>query len=296
MAAPVGFLPSDAGQGFVRIETMGRSSAVFEQTLRDAESLIGVTLTVHDVAGVFRAPDGEPLLGARRQSHKRQAVCRRDFGARCREHCLFSVNERAARAPRPFWALCWKGVVEVVAPIRRDDVHVGTVFAGAWRHPGGRQAPQSPPLPAAVVKAWQELPRFALSQTARIGRVIHVLGRGLLAMLDESVELGAEPRTRKGVICRFLRYHAHEDVRLEDLARHLSLSASRASHVVREEFGLPWQQLLQQERIERARALLLATDLTAGQVARRVGMPNEYHFNRTFKKHVGQPPGRYRRR
>jgi two-component system response regulator YesN len=59
-------------------------------------------------------------------------------------------------------------------------------------------------------------------------------------------------------------------------------------------FGRPFQELLIEERINRARTLLLSTDLTAGQVARRVGMPNEYHFNRTFKRLVGVPPGQFR--
>jgi AraC-like DNA-binding protein len=128
----------------------------------------------------------------------------------------------------------------------------------------------------------------------RIGRTLETLAYGLMMRLERMQEDSAADRTRMARVRRFLRYRAGEPVRLADLAAELHLSESRTSHVVSEMFGRPFQELLQEERINRARTLLLSTDLTAGQVARRVGMPNEYHFNRTFKRLVGVPPGQFR--
>jgi AraC-like DNA-binding protein len=91
-----------------------------------------------------------------------------------------------------------------------------------------------------------------------------------------------------------MRYRSSEPVRLADLADELHLSESRTSHAVSEMFGIPFQNLLLQQRINGAKTLLLNTDLTVGEIARRVGMRNEYHFNRSFRRAVGLPPGRFR--
>ncbi len=48
-------------------------------------------------------------------------------------------------------------------------------------------------------------------------------------------------------------------------------------------------------RIERAKVLLSTTDLTVGQVAGQVGFEDPAHFNRVFRRAVGEPPLRYAR-
>ena len=80
------------------------------------------------------------------------------------------------------------------------------------------------------------------------------------------------------------------------MARALNLSPSQASRVVKRLLGQPYQGLIREERIARARNLLVTTDLPAGEIARRVGMKNEFHFNRAFKAALGLPPGKYRKK
>ena len=140
----------------------------------------------------------------------------------------------------------------------------------------------------------EQLDPFDPERGRRLGRTLSALAHGLLMQFEQMQQDAPPARTRMAQVRRFLRYRAGEEVRLADLAAELHLSESRTSHVVSEMFGRPFQELLREERISRARTLLLSTDLTAGQVARRVGMPNEYHFNRTFKRLVGVPPGQFR--
>jgi AraC-like DNA-binding protein len=60
--------------------------------------------------------------------------------------------------------------------------------------------------------------------------------------------------------------------------------------------GLSPMRYLTQRRMQAAAALLLGSDATLAEVARRVGYESEYAFNRAFKRHFQVPPGIYRQR
>ncbi len=49
-------------------------------------------------------------------------------------------------------------------------------------------------------------------------------------------------------------------------------------------------------RLYRAAGLLLASDAALAVVAAEVGYATEFSLSRAFRRHVGQPPGLYRRR
>lgn len=54
-------------------------------------------------------------------------------------------------------------------------------------------------------------------------------------------------------------------------------------------------QYLTHIRMNHAKMLLIHTPLRMGEVGERVGFPDEYYFNRVFKKSVGMPPAAYAR-
>jgi two-component system response regulator YesN len=100
---------------------------------------------------------------------------------------------------------------------------------------------------------------------------------------------------RNGAIRNYIYKNASTHASLEDLAGELNLSVSRASHLVKELFGSSFQELLLNERINRAKNLLLSTGDSVKEIAVRIGLPDEYYFNRIFKKQTGLPPGKFRR-
>jgi AraC-like DNA-binding protein len=262
-----------------------------ERTLADTELLLDIGITVHDVRGVFHDAEGQPSLPRARQTHQPRTVCKLGFERRWRERCLGTVYVRAAREGKPFVSHCWKHVIEVVVPIFRGDTHVATVFAGSWRDPA--YPPDAPGLPGRVQRAWNALPTARSSHLRAVGHLLSAVGHGLLRMLDAPPAAPAE--TRRARVHTFLAEHAHEPIGLPDLARNLALSPSRASHVVKEVCGLSFRQLLQAERLRRARSLLLSTDLTVSEIAARIGYANPYHLIRAFKNLHGLPPGQYHR-
>lgn len=55
-------------------------------------------------------------------------------------------------------------------------------------------------------------------------------------------------------------------------------------------------QYLKSLRMQRAKQLIDSTFLNTKEIMQRVGMKNESHFVREFKKMYGLPPGSYKQR
>tara|TARA_Y100000589_G_scaffold327383_1_gene369066 strand:+ start:342 stop:1181 length:840 start_codon:yes stop_codon:yes gene_type:complete len=259
-----------------------------ELTFKDTEQLLGVTIAVHDLKQAFVDQQGKSLLVMSRRRH-RQPVCQMVHDHRCIDHCLGHVNRKLADRTAPMLHCCWKQVTEAAAGLYVDQQHVATLFAGQFRIPGA-----TPPVQARWEKPYNKLRLVDETRLESCGRLLQIMGQGMLAKISATMSQ-TEPTDRKSQIVRWLRDHACDDSTLEDLAATLYLSVSRTSHLVRQLLGHPFRQLLQQQRLEQARHLLLTTDDNTETIANRVGMQSPYHFNRAFKQHYGIPPGRFRR-
>jgi AraC-like DNA-binding protein len=80
------------------------------------------------------------------------------------------------------------------------------------------------------------------------------------------------------------------------LAEMVNLSPSRLHQLFKEETGMPPARFLRRLRMEGARELLETTHLSVKQVMAGVGVTDESHFVRDFKKTFGLTPARYRQR
>lgn len=267
-----------------------------ERTLLALEAELGAMVTVHDLCGLFHDAAGAPLLGPRRQSHRRCALCAAMDREPCMAHCLGRVNNLVAASDADYEvSVCPFGLAEIVLPLRRGRMHVGTLAAGLWR-PAGRPAAPPPwfarsrPLAA----AWRQLRPFPAARAPRLGAILAAAGNGLLALAEGLQRVEFEPRNRKEEIVHFIARHAGGPVSTADLARKLHLSPSRTGHLVSELFGVPFAELVFQERLKRAKALLRSTDSRIGEVALKAGFGSECHFSRVFRRAAGLTPGDYR--
>lgn len=80
-----------------------------------------------------------------------------------------------------------------------------------------------------------------------------------------------------------------------EMACHLGISPSRLSVLYKERFGLSPNEDLIQMRIDKAKLLLLSTDLKLQNIAQMCGFKNEYYFSRVFKEREEVAPGAFRR-
>ena len=103
-----------------------------------------------------------------------------------------------------------------------------------------------------------------------------------------------DPRVRQTV--DLLSEDLSRDVDIKALARTVNLSTSRLRHLFKDETGLTPAQYLKRMRLERARQLIEGSFLRIKEVMPQVGISDESHFVRDFKKTHGLPPMRYRRK
>ncbi len=88
---------------------------------------------------------------------------------------------------------------------------------------------------------------------------------------------------------------ADQDLSLKSLAQDLGFSSSHLSVVLKKELGLPFQDYLIQERMKRAKLLLLTTDLKIYEIAEQVGFEDMNYFSQRFKQIVGVTPRQFKK-
>jgi AraC-like DNA-binding protein len=259
-----------------------------EQTLLDTEAMLGMWITIHDLKRVFVDQQHRTLLGTNRHRHC-HPVCTKVHDSRCIDHCMIDINRKAGLSTTPFMHCCWKQVIEVAIGLYEDHQHVATLFAGTFK---------PAKLTESVDVRWEkDHSKLKVADPMRLqscGRILQAVGTGLITHIRASITRD-EPTDRKSHIQRWMREHCHDESTLDDLAVSLYLSVSRTSHLVRQLFGQSFRQLLQQQRLEQARHLLLTTDQNTETIANAIGMQSPYHFNRAFKQVYGIPPGRFRK-
>jgi len=264
--------------------------------IADAEASLGLSITIHDRAALFRCPDGQSLIHHSWQAH-RHSYCafsrrvRPGWDRQCVHHCQDGVNAHAATVDGPFTHRCWKGATEVVVPVRLGGVHVATLFAGSWRE---AVVPPGDLGPGAVARHGR-LPLASAGVLDRAAGALLALGDALLAEVERVRRLSTAGDDRVARITAFLQVHAHRPVGIADLAQVLGLSTSRASHVVVEAMGQPFRSVLLAERLRRAREMLRDSAASVRVISEQVGFGSPYYFNRVFARAEGMPPGRYRK-
>jgi AraC-like DNA-binding protein len=158
-----------------------------------------------------------------------------------------------------------------------DDSLASSPARGAHDDPGGPATP-----------ARTRVVRLLLLQLgARLCNLTSLQGVGR--------EAGQGALSRVASIRHFLGANYGQPITLDAVARHVHLSPDRTRHVVRQEFGLTFRGLLRKYRLDGARALLLNTRLSVGEIAIRCGFGNHSSFTRLFTTTYGCSPSRWRR-
>lgn len=271
-----------------------------EIALAALEDHFGVSVTLHDLRGTLRRPAGKILL-QRRNIHRHpccmvQRYDHPDWDARCYRDCFTNCKIEAAEQGRPYLKTCWKGLTEIVVPLLEEGLHLMTLFAGVFRTPEGESGLEFPASDKGYLTSYHALPLVDTDELPRLGEILALVGAGILSTIDFDASGTDIENTRNAAIRRYLRLHAHEAITLTYLARYLHLSPSRASHVVKEQTGLAFQDLLLEERMLRARQLLEFSPGSLDEVAEALGFANVSYFSRVFRRYHGLPPGEFRNR
>jgi AraC-like DNA-binding protein/ligand-binding sensor protein len=117
-----------------------------------------------------------------------------------------------------------------------------------------------------------------------------------LSMISNQVAVqqqNAEPPTITRAK-QFIQEHQTEDLALGDVAKAVNTSTFYFCKLFKKFTGLNFTAYLSRLRIEKAKNLLLNPNLRVSEIAYEVGFQSLTHFNRVFKKIIGQSPTEYR--
>lgn len=203
-------------------------------------------------------------------------------------------------------ATCFAGLSDTAVPVRLGNQVVGFLQTGQVF----RKAPSAAQFETAVsvLERWGlELDRQKLRQAFFKTRVISskqhdsvvkllTIFAQHLSMISNQV-LMQHRNTEPPVITRakeFILEHQAEDLSLGQVAKAVNSSTFYFCKMFKRVTGINFTDYLSRVRIEKSKNLLLNPNLRISEIAFEVGFQSLTHFNRVFKKILGQSPTQYR--
>lgn len=98
-----------------------------------------------------------------------------------------------------------------------------------------------------------------------------------------------------GAIGDYLRENMFsKDLSLGKMAEDIGFNSSYLSTMVKQIYGIPFQEYINKKRMEKAKILLLSTNMKNYEIADQVGIEDVNYFSTKFKKTWGISPKQYR--
>ena len=138
-----------------------------------------------------------------------------------------------------------------------------------------------------------------LRKPIRVGALIRsvaaltIVGGGMTLNGGTVQSFGDHPSIRR--VLTFIEGHFADPITLGDAAREARLSRFHFCRLFHHETGVPFHEYLEGVRVAQAKALLADRYARITDVAYAVGFNDLSHFDKTFRKMVGQSPTEYRR-
>ena len=271
----------------------------YENLFSQLVSELGFWVTIKDHTGILSHPDGRIFFEHRRLHRNPWCTQGRvegsDWGKLCRQTCNVDRFNLVLESKTTIVSLpCYKGLVECHIPILKDGQIQFIFYVGIFR--------ASEPLES-TKKYWknvqhgggvdlQSLSVFLPLRKQFMSSLFEIIGAGILNEIHQN---SYQANTRANTILRYIDEHYHEKCEIKGLAERLFLSPSRTRRVIQEEMGKGFSELLLQERMRRAKSLMLNTALNLADIAERIGMANGFNLSKQFKKYFGMSPKDYRK-
>lgn len=222
-------------------------------------------------------------------------------------NCLQMQDQLAQHSvEQPYTITCGAGLCETMVPVRLGDRLVGYLQTGQIFHkpPTENQFEKTVKLMAerGVDASKQEMRDAYFANRSMPARQHESAVKLLtifaqhLAILSNQI-LVRQENAEPPVITkakRFIEEHQTEDISLADVAKAVNTSSFYFCKMFRKITGINFTDYLSRLRIERAKNLLLNPNLRISEIAYEVGFQSLTHFNRVFKRILGQAPTDYR--
>ena len=202
--------------------------------------------------------------------------------------------------------VCPAGLCDTAVPVRMSDRLVGFLQIG--------QVFKKKPTEAQFSKVAQLCEKWGLDVSREALRKAYFSGKVVsqkehdsavkllsifaqhLAMLSNQVFIQQE-NSEPPVITKaraYIHEHQTEEIKLGQVAKAVNMSSYYFCKMFKKVTGINFTDYVARIRIEKSKNLLLNPNLRVSEIAFEVGFQSLTHFNRVFKKILGQSPTEYR--
>ena len=101
-------------------------------------------------------------------------------------------------------------------------------------------------------------------------------------------------RRKEEIESFFNKYFGDAYLNVDMLAKYMKLSVRHVKRIMGEYYGATFKEMLIDVRLNKAKSLLVRSDMTIENIAMAVGYDSVNGFNAAFKKKYGITPGKYR--
>ena len=135
---------------------------------------------------------------------------------------------------------------------------------------------------------------YSMMQGQTVESKVHPIAPvGVATRQSTDVVAVDDPRLKRAA--RFMRDHVFEKVTVEDLVKVSGMSRTLLERQFKHSFGVsPYEQILTL-KLNKAERLIVETKLSLAEISDKLGFSSPEHFNSTFNKRKGHPPGQLRK-
>jgi len=221
--------------------------------------------------------------------------------------CL-EVQQKIAESPTEAGKTvrCFAGLCDSAVPVRVGKDLIGFLQTGQvlLKQPNSRQFARTAKQLVdwglkvdlhQLEEAYFHTRVLTKSQYDSMVRLLAIFGQHLSMLSNQIVvqQQNAEPLTIRRAR-DFINSHHTDDLSLADVAHAVNTSTFYFCKSFKKATGLHFTDYLSRVRIEKAKNLLLNPNARVSEVAYEAGFQSLTHFNRVFRKLVGQSPSDYR--
>ncbi|MDF2724079.1 MAG: AraC family transcriptional regulator [Paenibacillus sp.] len=122
---------------------------------------------------------------------------------------------------------------------------------------------------------------------------IHLQAR---PFVEEKQSVDRERQQHVQRLIQYIELHFAEDLKLDDLVKHVHISKFHLMKLFREAIGKSITDYLYERRVNQAKLLFMcAEDISVTEACYEVGFKHVAHFSRQFKKQVGYSPETFKK-
>lgn len=222
-----------------------------------------------------------------------------DINEKC-NYCDILGFSKCYAAKKPYLYHCHMGLVEIASPIMYGDTLLGYILIGQFT-----DSPDRAQIRKNVLKASKQH-RFSASEPLKeLDNIVYLDSQYTTALtqliemcsnyiwLNRIVKLNNSDLGQE--IRLYIATHLTENLSVDTICSKYNISPSGLYQLFQKLFGCGVVKIIREERIKRAKELLLDSNFSVSDIASQVGILDANYFIRVFKAETGMTPGEYRK-